>query len=1171
MASTYHADIQDLYVAYFNRPADYLGLQYWEGVVEAAAAAAGTDQAKIDAAVTKTLATISAGFAASAEYKAEYAGLSTEHVIGQVYQNLFGHSPDLPGLLYWVEEIRVGHVTLADAVVKIAAGAQGTDLVAFDSKVAAAVAFTDALDTGDEVLAYSGDALEAAKVWIESITDAASLAAALVPATFAATVSGVLDAGRPDPVVTTFTMTKGLDTITGTAGNDIINASLNAGESTLTALDTINGGAGTDVLNLDDLIVGGSAFPAGLTVSNVETANVRGAGAVSVTTSTWTGLTKLSVTQSAAATITAGATTAVEVLGATGAIIVDGGSTQTVATSTSGVAVTLGATTVAADAISLTHADQAAGAIAVDGGKAVTVTASKATTGVINIGQGGAATDLASGAITVVTTGAASVAGAAVARGAINIDGGSTVSVTQTATSSAAAAADDLVGATITQSAVGIDGGAATTAVTVTQSSAVTAKAFIAAAGSVETQTVTFGAMATGETLTINGLTFTAAKALTAAQVAAAFANVASGATQGSAPAANGLYSGTSSTLAMGSGAVTTTSTASTVTFTSGSKANLAALTIAGTATGTSVTTTVDGVASVSGQAGVLGVVGGMVDIDGQITGTDVLATATLTGYGAGSTVKSDALTALNLANSKSDLAVTNAAATTLALSLNNVGTGSTLDLSAAAYTTLNITTATAASDVTLVAASVQTLSVAGTHAVDLTGATLTALKTVTVSGAAGVIVDASGATVTSVNATASSGANTVTINAANATYTGGTGADKVTLSTTTTTKAVTLGDGDDTLALAGGTTSLTAVMTGGAGTDSLSMAGADAEVASATTIFETKVEGFEKLSLGAVGAAATDTIDLANLDDINYVISAGNVGVALELDNMAAAGTLELTGSGVLVDVDLTDATGTADVLNVIIKNDGAVTAGIVDAAGVETINLTATDSKTSGGIQLQTLTLKDAALKSVVATGNANLTLTLDANVVALTSLNGSAMTGVLTATTNGTVAQTITGGSAADVLTAKGVNDVLVGGAGGDTLALSAGANLVTLTGGAGADTFNVGVATTNVNSYATITDIAAGDVIKFSAAAAGFAASKVTLGDTAVFQDYANAAINATNTGDVSWFQFGGNTYVIENSSNGTSFLNNSDIIVKLTGAVDLSTASFSSSADTLLIG
>jgi S-layer protein len=127
-----------------------------------------------------------------------------------------------------------------------------------------------------------------------------------------------------------------------------------------------------------------------------------------------------------------------------------------------------------------------------------------------------------------------------------------------------------------------------------------------------------------------------------------------------------------------------------------------------------------------------------------------------------------------------------------------------------------------------------------------------------------------------------------------------------------------------------------------------------------------------------------------------------------------------------------------------------------------------------------------------------------------------------------------------------------------------------SLNTLTGGAGADTFDAAFAVANVNSYASITDLAAGDKIMFAAGAATFQAAGITLAGTAVFQDFANAAINATNPGAVAWFQFGGDTYVIENVSDAASFLNGTDIIVKVVGLVDLSTASFSASADTLLI-
>jgi S-layer protein len=128
-----------------------------------------------------------------------------------------------------------------------------------------------------------------------------------------------------------------------------------------------------------------------------------------------------------------------------------------------------------------------------------------------------------------------------------------------------------------------------------------------------------------------------------------------------------------------------------------------------------------------------------------------------------------------------------------------------------------------------------------------------------------------------------------------------------------------------------------------------------------------------------------------------------------------------------------------------------------------------------------------------------------------------------------------------------------------------------DLAVLTGGAGNDTFDVADATTNVNSYSTITDLASGDAIKFGAVAAKFLPAKVTLGDTAVFQDLANAAIANGSQGDVAWFQYGGNTFVVEHAQpGGVTFLNNSDVIVKITGLVDLSTASFSSDADTLYI-
>jgi S-layer protein len=478
----------------------------------------------------------------------------------------------------------------------------------------------------------------------------------------------------------------------------------------------------------------------------------------------------------------------------------------------------------------------------------------------------------------------------------------------------------------------------------------------------------------------------------------------------------------------------------------------------------------------------------------------------------------------------------------------------------------VTITTSGADSLAAVTAGGATAVTVAGTNAVDLTGSSFGALKTLTVKGSAGVTANVSAiASVTSVDTTGTTGTSKVTIDAATAAFAGGAGADSVTLATTSSTKAVTLGAGNDTLSLFAGTTSLTATMSGGDGTDTLVMDAADAATASATVAFGGKIDGFEKLSLRA--AAADQTIDLANLDNISYVISAGAAATFTEtLKNLAANSTVELTTAAAgTVAATLADATGTADVLNVVLKNAAATDFGTLKAAGVETINVTATDTKTDA-IDTFTLNLNAAAAKSVVVTGNANVTLTGAAADVALASLDGSAMTGKLVASTNGTVAETIKGGSAADTLTAVGNGDTLIGGAGADKLIVTG--NLATLTGGAGNDTFDVSDPTSNVNSYATITDLTAGDIIKFAdtAATESFKASKVVLADTAVFQDYANAAIAQTAQGEISWFQIGGNTYVIEHAQvAGTSFLNGTDVIVKITGAVDLSHSSFNAGA------
>jgi hypothetical protein len=74
------------------------------------------------------------------------------------------------------------------------------------------------------------------------------------------------------------TLTAGVDTVAGTAGNDTINAqavdATGAAKTTLSGFDAIDGGAGTDTLNIYTTNLDNAVFPTAATVKNVEIINV---------------------------------------------------------------------------------------------------------------------------------------------------------------------------------------------------------------------------------------------------------------------------------------------------------------------------------------------------------------------------------------------------------------------------------------------------------------------------------------------------------------------------------------------------------------------------------------------------------------------------------------------------------------------------------------------------------------------------------------------------------------------------------------------------------------------------------------------------------------------------------------------------------------------------------
>jgi len=205
-------------------------------------------------------------------------------------------------------------------------------------------------------------------------------------------------------------------------------------------------------------------------------------------------------------------------------------------------------------------------------------------------------------------------------------------------------------------------------------------------------------------------------------------------------------------------------------------------------------------------------------------------------------------------------------------------------------------------------------------------------------------------------------------------------------------------------------------------------------------------------------------------------------------------------------------------------------------------------------GAVTLTTAALANAA---TLKGGAGNDVINASAATKAVTIEGGA---GADTLTGSATAANTINGGDGNDIIVGGAAADTINGGAGNDTITTGGGLDMIT--GGAGNDTFIISVPA-NGNTYATITDASAGDKLQFAdQGTETFTSAKVELASTAAFQDYLDAAAAATNAaanGNYSWFQYNGDTYLVQDNSDASTFQNGADIVVKLSGLVDLSKA------------
>jgi hypothetical protein len=293
-AADYNGVVQQLYVAYFGRPADPRGLDNFTKALDAVKAPV-TMAGLTDAYRTNTtIKNLVDAFGTSAESQALYTG-DTLAFVNAIYTNVLNRAADLEGLLFWANAIDNGALTRGNAAASIMAGAQANtttqgviDAAVVANKTTVAANFTTNVDTAAELIAYTGNAAAAsARAMLATVTNTTDATAfqSTVTSTIAAIGSSTVANGS------TFTLTTGVDNITGAGGNDTIVADNTGTNKQLSAADSVNGGAGTDTLKVF-LLAADTGFTSPQ-LSSIETVYLNGGSVTAYTAAA--GTTTLSI------------------------------------------------------------------------------------------------------------------------------------------------------------------------------------------------------------------------------------------------------------------------------------------------------------------------------------------------------------------------------------------------------------------------------------------------------------------------------------------------------------------------------------------------------------------------------------------------------------------------------------------------------------------------------------------------------------------------------------------------------------------------------------------------------------------------------------------------------------------------------------------------------------
>jgi hypothetical protein len=236
--------VQELFIAYYGRPADLAGQTYWADELEASS---------LEAIINR--------FATSAEFDEQYGELTNQQLIAELYKQILDRdpadTPDDEGPAWYAEQLSEGLMTRGEIALAILAGATGDDALVLQNRKAVADEFTQAVEDANKV--YNVEAGKALLATVGADTDPATVDVAGAVAALP-DVEEPTEPGEGDSL----TLTQRADALTGTDGDDIFEAPVTQNETGSGALantfetgDELIGGEGNDVLRAD-LIGSGS-------------------------------------------------------------------------------------------------------------------------------------------------------------------------------------------------------------------------------------------------------------------------------------------------------------------------------------------------------------------------------------------------------------------------------------------------------------------------------------------------------------------------------------------------------------------------------------------------------------------------------------------------------------------------------------------------------------------------------------------------------------------------------------------------------------------------------------------------------------------------------------------------------------------------------------------------